>query len=176
MENELVTRARVFATAAHAAIDQRRKYTNDPYIVHPAAVAALVENAGGTREMVAAAWLHDVIEDTKVSLELIEEQFGMTVAAYVGWLTDASKPADGNRAARKKIDMAHISRACSQAKTIKLADIIDNSRSIFEHDPKFAKVYLKEKRELLAVLADGNGELFKTAYVILERYQMEQPS
>ena len=51
-----VERARIFATAAHAAVDQRRKYTNEPYIVHPTEVAAIVAGVpGATPEMIAAA-------------------------------------------------------------------------------------------------------------------------
>ena len=69
----IVEKARLFATSAHAAVGQKRKYTNEPYIVHPAEVAKLVEDVGGTQEMIAAAWLHDVIEDTQVPLELIWE-------------------------------------------------------------------------------------------------------
>ena len=45
--SELVTRARLFATAAHAAVGQRRKYTDEPYIVHPAEVAGIVASVDG---------------------------------------------------------------------------------------------------------------------------------
>ena len=57
----------MFATAAHAAIGQKRKYSGDDYIVHPARVASIVTRHGGTDEMIAAAWLHDTVEDTDVS-------------------------------------------------------------------------------------------------------------
>jgi len=159
----LITRARVFATAAHAAVGQMRKYTNEPYIVHPAEVALLVEQAGGTDEMIAAAWLHDVIEDTKVPLEVVWNEFGPVVASYVHWLTDRSKPSDGNRAKRKEIDREHIRNAPGEVHTIKLADLISNTKSIVAHDPDFAKVYLKEKKLLLEVLTGGNPKLMELA-------------
>jgi hypothetical protein len=82
-------------------------------------------------------------------------------------LTDVSKPTDGNRAKRKNMDREHIAKASLQAKTIKLADLIDNTRSIVEHDPKFAKVYLTEKALLLEVLREGDSFLWSMAHKIL---------
>lgn len=72
----------------------------------------------------------------------------------VDMLTDVSRPEDGNRAARKKLDREHLAKATPEVKTIKLADLIHNTESIVAHDPKFAEVYLEEKRALLSVLKD----------------------
>ena len=160
---ELETRARVFATAAHAAVGQLRKYTFEPYIVHPAEVAGIVAEAGGTPEMIAAAWLHDTVEDTGVTSELIRAEFGDEVATLVGWLTDVSRPDHGNRAARKAVDRAHTAAAPAEAQTIKLADLICNTKSIVAHDPKFAVTYLAEKRELLEVMTKGDPRLRERA-------------
>jgi len=150
-----------FATIAHAG--QKRKYTGEDYIVHPIEVAKIVKSVAHTPQMVAAALLHDVVEDTDVSLEDISIKFGPDIADLVSDLTDVSKPEDGNRAARKALDRAHTARASAAAKTIKLADLISNSRSIVEFDPHFAKVYLKEKALLLGVLTDGDQILWKKA-------------
>lgn len=155
----IVERARIFATAAHAAVGQLRKYTFEPYIVHPQEVAQIVAEAGGTDEMVAAAWLHDTVEDTGVTIELVRAEFGAEVAELVGWLTDVSRPDMGNRATRKAIDRAHTASAPAAAQTIKLADLICNTKSIVEHDPEFARVYLAEKRALLEVLTKGDAGL-----------------
>ena len=160
---DIVERARVFATAAHAAVGQLRKYTFEPYIVHPAEVAEIVAEAGGTPEMIAAAWLHDTVEDTGVTSELIRAEFGDEVATLVGWLTDVSRPDHGNRAARKAVDRAHTAAAPAEAQTIKLADLICNTKSIVAHDPKFAVTYLAEKRELLEVMTKGNPSLRERA-------------
>jgi len=157
--SDLVTHARIFATAAHGAIDQRRKYTGEPYIVHPMAVAKIVASVEHTAGMLAAAILHDVVEDTAVTLRDINEIFGRKVASLVGWLTDVSKPNDGNRSDRKAIDRDHIAKAPAEAQTIKLADLIDNTASIVRYDPGFAKVYLEEKRLLLEVLERGDPKL-----------------
>jgi (p)ppGpp synthase/HD superfamily hydrolase len=158
-----VERARVFATAAHAAVKQVRKYTFEPYIVHPTEVANIVASVPHTNEMLAAAWLHDTVEDTGVTILDIQIEFGNEVAALVSWLTDVSKPEDGNRSVRKARDREHIAQAPAEAQTVKLADLISNSRSIMAHDPAFAKIYLAEKRMLLEVLTCGDAVLMAQA-------------
>ena len=160
---ELETRARVFATAAHAAVGQLRKYTFEPYIVHPAEVVEILKTVDHTPEMIAAAWLHDTVEDTGVTLELVRREFGDTVADLVGWLTDVSRPDHGNRAQRKAVDRAHTAQAPAEAQTIKLCDLISNTRSIVEHDEKFARTYLAEKRLLLEVMTKGDPALMARA-------------
>ena len=162
-----VERARVFATAAHAAVGQKRKYTFEPYIVHPTEVASIVATVPHTNEMLAAAYLHDTEEDTCVTNEDIAREFGAEVAELVGWLTDVSKPEDGNRAVRKAIDREHTAQAPAEAQTVKLADLIANSRSIMAHDPAFAKTYLEEKRMLLEVLTRGDATLMAQARQIV---------
>jgi (p)ppGpp synthase/HD superfamily hydrolase len=169
MSVELVLKARTFATAAHAAVAQLRKYTNEPYIVHPAEVFQIVSTVwGATPEMLAAAWLHDVVEDTGVTIEVIRQEFGDKVAELVGWLTDVSRPEQGNRATRKAIDRAHTAMAPAEAQTIKLADLISNTRSIMQHDEKFAKTYLEEKRMLLEVMTKGDATLMAEARKYIE--------
>lgn len=160
----VIDSAREFAEKAHAG--QLRKYTGEPYIVHPEAVARLVHAVGGDDEMIAAAWLHDVVEDCGVSLQEICDQFGPRIATLVDEVTDVSKPEDGNRAYRKEIDRDHLAFASNEGQTIKLADLIDNTVSITKHDPTFAKVYLAEKRDLLTVLSRGNATLWARAYNI----------
>lgn len=161
---DVVHKAQVYAMAAHASVKQLRKYTNEPYIVHPAEVARIVASVpGSTPDMVAAAWLHDVIEDTGCTFTDVHMAFGIDIATLVSWLTDVSKPEDGNRATRKAIDRAHSAAAPAEAQTIKLADLISNSRSIVEHDPDFAKTYLEEKRLLLAVMDKGDATLMAEA-------------
>lgn len=164
----LEDRARVFATAAHAAVGQLRKYTHEPYIVHPAEVVSTLKTVPHTEAMVAAAWLHDVVEDTGVTLELVRAEFGDEVATLVGWLTDVSRPDHGNRAARKAVDRAHTAAAPAEAQTVKLCDLLSNTRSIMEHDEKFARTYLEEKRLLLEVMTKGDATLRARAQSIVE--------
>ena len=166
----LIKKAKAYATQAHAAIDQRRKYTNDPYIVHPAAVAKLVASVTDDVAMICAAWLHDVVEDTPCSIEDIAREFGDDVASLVADLTDVAQPGDGNREVRKAIDRAHTAAASPRAKTIKLADLIDNTKTITRYDQGFARVYMAEKKQLLKVLSEGDGTLYEQACSIVDEY------
>lgn len=159
----LVFQCAEYARKAHERVNQKRKYTGAPYIEHPAAVVALVGLVPHSEAMLCAAWLHDVVEDTGTPLQAIRDEFGDAIASLVEMLTDVSKPSDGNRAKRKAIDREHTAKASPEAKTIKLADLIDNSRSIIERDPEFAKVYLAEKRLLLEVLREGDQTLWNLA-------------
>jgi (p)ppGpp synthase/HD superfamily hydrolase len=164
----LVQRAILFATEAHQG--QTRKYTGEPYIVHPLEVMEIVKTVPHTPEMLAAAVLHDVVEDTDVTLSDIWNEFGYKVRQLVADLTDVSVPSDGNRKARKHLDLIHTAKALPQSKTVKLADLISNSKSITEHDPKFAKVYMKEKAALLKVLTEGDPTLYARAKKIVDDY------
>ena len=156
-----------FATKAHEG--QVRKYTGEPYIHHPIAVARLVASVTDDRAMIIAAILHDTVEDTDATLDEIEHLFGADVASLVEALTDVSTPQDGLRHMRKEIDRLHTAKASPRAKTIKLADLIDNSGSIIERDPKFAKVYIGEKKPLLEVLTEGDPFLLSEAWRIVRK-------
>jgi (p)ppGpp synthase/HD superfamily hydrolase len=166
----MVAKARTFAIAAHHAVGQKRKYTGESYTVHLKEVVSILVDRPHTPEMLAAAWLHDTVEDTQVDIELIRDEFGSTIADYVFFLTDKSKPVDGNRATRKEIDLKHLAAAPREVHTIKLADIISNTSSIVEHDPDFARVYLREKQRQLEVLTDGDYVLWLRAKELVEEW------
>ncbi len=161
--SDLVADARRFATEAHERIDQRRKYSNQPYQEHLKAVAEHVASVTDDVEMVAAAWLHDTVEDTPATFGDLERAFGRGVRDLVAELTDVSRPGDGNRAARKAIDRHHLAQASARAKTVKLADLIDNCTDICRHDARFARIYLGEAASLLEVLGEGDLRLYRRA-------------
>ena len=169
--SSLVYKAQLFAMAAHGAIGQKRKYTGEPYIVHPAEVVQILETAGAFNpSMLAAAWLHDVLEDTMVTRQDLLSVFGPTVTAMVEQLTDVSTSDNGNRAARKTLDRLHTAQAWDTTQSVKLADLISNTRSIVTYDPNFARVYLKEKALLLEVLRDcSHPVLWEQANELLEQ-------
>lgn len=169
MTFEITDKAADWCVAAHSAIGQVRKYTGLPYWLHPYEVVQLLP-VDASDEMIAAAYLHDVVEDTAITIEQITTEFGGKIGQLVNWLTDVSKPEDGNRAERKAIDRTHLSWAPAEAQTIKLADLIDNSRCIIRHDPKFAATYMAEKRLLLDVLTEGDAGLHAQATDIVEGY------
>ena len=159
--NKLIIQAKKFATEKHGEIDHRRKYTNEPYIIHPITVAKMVADVGGTTAMIASALLHDVVEDCpSVTIEEIYQKFGYVVGVYVNFLTDEHPP-NTNRATRKAHNDNRLIHAPAGVKTIKLADSIDNLRSIAKHDTKFAKTYFEEKSILLPYLNGGDESLYK---------------
>lgn len=168
MQDSLEEEARRFATEAHAGAGQRRKYTDEPYIVHPAAVVELVRSVTHDDAMLAAAWLHDTVEDTSATQGDIEAHFGARVASLVEMLTDSTPTAAKNRAARKLAHFRHTASASPEAQTIKLADIIDNTRAIVRFDPDFARVYLVEKQIQIALLKEGDAQLWQQASTIIE--------
>lgn len=163
---KLEEKAMLFAFEKHSAIDHKRKYSKKPYIIHPAAVADIVREVEHTPEMLAAAWLHDTVEDTNATLQDIREHFGKIVYELVEMLTDVSKPEDGNRRTRKEMDRQHTAKASPEAQTIKLGDLIHNSKSIMANDPDFAVVFMREMRKLLKVLTEGSSALLERAHDI----------
>lgn len=166
---DISARARDYATHAHVLINHTRKYTGQPYQVHLKSVVQILKQVDPDPSMIAAAWLHDTVEDTEATHHQIEAEFGKDVAALVYQLTDISRPGDGNRAYRKAMDRAHLAEAGTRAKTIKLADLIDNTRDICLHDEKFARVYVQEVVALLEVLKDGDARLYSQAQKALNK-------
>lgn len=158
---------------SHEGIGQKRKYTNEHYWIHPIEVSQIVASVPHTEEMLIAALGHDQLEDTKMTSETVERFFGPVVLELILGLTDISMPQDGNRSVRKAIDRAHTAMQSPACKTIKLADLISNSKSICEHDKDFAKVYIKEKELLLEVLKEGDQTLWDQANEIVQKAKKE---
>jgi (p)ppGpp synthase/HD superfamily hydrolase len=160
-----IEQAKWFAIGAHT--NQLRKYTGEPYWTHlKEVVDILKEHAYCTTQMLQAAWLHDVVEDTRFTIFDIREFFGELVADYVDKLTE---PLYRPRSKRKQHYTERLCNACPEVQTIKYADLISNTSSIVERDPEFAKVYLQEKRDLLAVMNKGNAVLYKMACELAEK-------
>ncbi|MBB2201058.1 HD domain-containing protein [Gluconacetobacter tumulisoli] len=164
---DLVSRAAAFATAAHAGVGQRRKYTNEPFIVHPRRVAELVASTGARDEVVAAAWLHDVVEDTNVTLAEIEAVFGAEIATLVDMVTDVIPPEEGARALCLGLNRDHLARASAEAQTISIASLMDNAELIARYEAEQAEYHLHEKLELLRVLGKGDAGLYMQAALVV---------
>jgi len=159
----IVDKARKFAERAHR--DQKRKYTGEPCFVHLDEVAKLCARHGCNKKTVAAAYLHDTIEDQPVTYEDILGEFGPGVASLVIALTDTPAVDGGpNREQRKKLDRERLALAPREAQSIKRADLISNTSSIVRHDPHFAVTYLVEKRATLTVLTRANPMLLELAW------------
>jgi guanosine-3',5'-bis(diphosphate) 3'-pyrophosphohydrolase len=174
----VLERAKRFAELAHGLVlndqgelGQRRKATNTPYTEHLAEVAGLVAQSGGDEGQIAAAWLHDVVEDTPVPLSHVRLVFGPEVANLVRELTDEftkQKFPDLNRNQRKAKEAARLGSISDRAKTIKYADFVSNLRSISRLEPKFGKVYTKEVADALCAMHGGDEGLRSAALAAVD--------
>jgi guanosine-3',5'-bis(diphosphate) 3'-pyrophosphohydrolase len=159
----MIDKAIAFATAAHEG--QKRKFTGEPYIVHPLRVMSIVSTVPRvTPEMVAAAVLHDVLEDTQTDLAELRRRFDHEVVQMVVELTTPSAIRSIiDRGEKTKAEAARLGRTRRQTQTIKFADIIDNASNLWERDAKFAAVYLPEKMLALEAMREGNYDLWARA-------------
>ena len=158
MDQNSYDEALAFARTYHAG--QVRKFAawpyERPYIEHPIAVADMVmkyfEAAGyEDDDAIVAAILHDVVEDTIITIEDVEREFSANVAKYVWFLSDAPNLI-GNRALRNTMTKYRLCLAPDVVKIIKYFDIKHNLVSIRLYDPKFYIVFSKEKAELLETI------------------------
>ena len=165
---ELIQKAADYAEWAHK--HQVRKYTGEPYFTHCQGVVdnLLISNNKVSGEMIAAAYLHDVVEDTQVTINDIEEEFGNNVATLVYGLTKQTRLSDGNRAVRKEFERQRLSDVSKEVQLIKHADLIHNLPSIVQYDPEFAVTWLKEMRELLDSMTKVESNLRTLAYRLLD--------
>jgi (p)ppGpp synthase/HD superfamily hydrolase len=152
----LIINAASLARVAHRG--QIRKYTGRPYLEHPARVAGKVATIVGADEnMIAAAFLHDVLEDTQATPEDVLQATNGDVLGYVQWLTNPSKGrADLKRADRKAMDREHLMNAPNAAKVIKMVDRIDNLLDIVEGPWDFQALYAHES--ILLAEAIGSAD------------------
>jgi guanosine-3',5'-bis(diphosphate) 3'-pyrophosphohydrolase len=161
-----------FADQAHGG--QLRKYSPERYIVHPARVMARLKEFTDDQTVLAAALLHDVLEDTTTTRDQIEEflrpLFGdvdtQRTIKLVEELTDVytkNNFPQWNRYRRKKKETERLEKVSPEAQTIKYADLMDNTSEIVQQDPEFAKRYLEEARKLLRRLKKGNSILRERA-------------
>ncbi|MFW6173559.1 MAG: HD domain-containing protein [Elusimicrobiota bacterium] len=152
---ELIKAAEKFATKKHHG--QTRKFTGKPYIIHPQQVSELVSNYGGSLDMIAAAWLHDVMEDCGVKFEKIKEKFGDKVAKLVKELTI---PPYADKSGKKSDYIAkEMEIMSSDGLTIKLCDRLSNVLNFEIAHPKFVLKYAPKTKFILDSLEDSQRPL-----------------
>ncbi|WP_019487896.1 RelA/SpoT family protein [Kamptonema formosum] len=156
-DNALICRAFKFANELHEG--QYRK-SGEPYICHPVAVAGMLRYLGGNSAMVAAGFLHDIVEDTDVTLEDIELRFGAEVRQLVEGVTKLSKFNFSSKTERQAENFRRMFLAMAKdirVIVVKLADRLHNMRTL-EHlsDEKRRSIAL-ETREIFAPLANRLG-------------------
>ena len=126
----MLDKAIAFAVDAHSG--QLRKGTNTPYIVHPMEAASIVSTMTDDREVIAAAVLHDTLEDCEgISYEQLQEAFGKRVADLVKAESEQKEEdAVGSWRKRKETTLSHLQDCPSDVKMIALADKLSNMRAI----------------------------------------------
>lgn len=177
----LIIEAARFANNAH--FGQRRKYTGEPYIVHPARVASRVILLPYAMEaMVAAAWLHDVVEDTHYTYKHIVNVCNTETADLVKELTfdDSTLKRNGlNRENRKMLQRLHVKASSYEAKSIKLIDRLDNLYDLLKcsdggwfTDYDYMDLYFKESYLLANELGatDFDHDLYKELNALINSY------
>jgi (p)ppGpp synthase/HD superfamily hydrolase len=155
----IIIEAAIFAEAAHRG--QTRKYSGEPYINHPMRVAGRLTMKGAGEENIAAAWLHDVVEDTDVSMQDIYNYFGAHIAEIVQGMTNTTVLADGNRQVRHQMDRDRLASEKLEVRVIKLEDRLDNVKDMFHKNCPggFRKKYFAETRLLVGALKGTHEEL-----------------
>ncbi len=155
--DQLVCRAFEFAYQLHKG---QMRASGDPYIAHPVAVAGLLRSLGGDSAMIAAGFLHDVVEDTEVSADEIEALFGTEVRHLVEGVTKLSK---FNFESKKEQQAENFRRMfLAMAKDIrvivvKLADRLHNMRTLEHLRPEKQVRIARETLEIFAPLANRLG-------------------
>ena len=148
----------VYLFAAKAHEGQTRKFSGEPYIGHPVRVALMATEHGLGHTRIAAALLHDVVEDCDVSLDEITERFGRYVAASIWALTNYEARNGGpddsmNRADRKAADRVWLAKQDPGDKSLKIIDGIDNILDRPSAD-SFMTVILEELRLLVLAMTE----------------------
>ena len=131
MNTELLDRAIIFAVKAHAGTERRGK--GFPYIVHPMEAMEIVATMTPDQELLAAAALHDTVEDTDVTLEEIKKEFGERVAMLVAHESEDKMPEMSEEESwriRKQAAIDKLARAPRDAKMVALGDKLSNMRAI----------------------------------------------
>ena len=148
---------RAYETAAYLHRDQRRR-SGDAYITHPVAVAEILADLGLGGATLAAALLHDTVEDTGYSLETLREDFGDEVAALVDGVTKLDKVKFGDATTAETVRKMVVAMARDiRVLMIKLADRLHNMRTLRFMSEEKQQIKARETLEIYAPLAHRLG-------------------
>lgn len=169
-----IEQAYLFAARAHAG---QLRASGEDYIIHPLGVATILAEIGLDTDTIIAALLHDVVEDTSVTLEELEENFGATVANLVDGVTKLGRLEDLNKQERQAENLRKMFLAMAEdlrVILIKLADRLHNMRTLGYRPPDKQRETAIETRDIFAPLAGRLGisriqwELEDAAFRFLE--------
>ena len=151
------TLQRAYETAAYLHRDQKRR-SGEPYITHPLAVATILAELGMTVSTLAAALLHDTVEDTGYTIEALREDFGEEVASLVDGVTKLDRVKYGQASAAETVRKMVVAMARDiRVLVIKLADRLHNMRTLQFMPPEKQEKKARETLEIYAPLAHRLG-------------------
>jgi (p)ppGpp synthase/HD superfamily hydrolase len=176
-DKEILDFVKEYADRSHGT--QVRKYTGERYIGHPLRVMETVREYCDEVSVLAASLLHDVLEDTRVTANEMEEVLSRVMAPddvkkttqIVIELTDIFVKTHYprmNRRSRKEKEAARLSSVSPEAQTVKYADIIDNVVDIVKQDADFARVFVKEAKKMLTMMESGDARLREKALLVVD--------
>ena len=153
LDTTLLDRAIVFAVRAHAGTERRGK--GFPYIVHPMEAVEIVATMTSDQELLAAAALHDTVEDTDVTVEQIRTEFGDYIASLVASESDIVLDGLSDEDSwhiRKQTAIDRLARASHDVKTVALGDKLSNMRAIardyaLQGDALWSLFHVKDRTE-----------------------------
>lgn len=153
LDTELLDRALIFAVRAH--VNQERRGKGFPYIVHPMEAVSIVATMTPDQEMLAAAALHDTVEDTGVTIEQLQKEFGERVARLVEEESDKfieGMSKEESWHTRKQMAIDRLAAASRDAKMVALGDKLSNMRAIardyaMQGDALWNLFHVKERSE-----------------------------
>lgn len=157
LDQDLICRAFTFAHELHRG---QLRASGEPYIAHPVAVAGLLRELGGDSAMIAAGFLHDVVEDTEVTAAELEERFGPEVRQLVEGVTKLSKFNFSSKTERQAENFRRMFLAMAQdirVIVVKLADRLHNMRTLEYLPDQKRRLIAQETREVFAPLANRLG-------------------
>ena len=174
---EILQYVKEFADRCHGT--QVRKYTGERYIVHPVRVMEMVRAYNDDISVLAAALLHDVLEDTPVTraeiaealAEVLDQAQVAKTMQFVVELTDIFIREEYprlSRRSRKEKETHRLGAVSGEAQTIKYADIIDNVTDIVKRDVDFARVFVREGKKMLVAMQAGHPALRERAQTIVD--------
>ncbi|MBR1573610.1 MAG: bifunctional (p)ppGpp synthetase/guanosine-3',5'-bis(diphosphate) 3'-pyrophosphohydrolase [Bacteroidales bacterium] len=149
IDTRLLDKAIIFAVKAHAGTERRGK--GYPYIVHPLEAVSIVATMTADQELLAAAALHDVVEDTAVTVDEIRREFGDRVADLVAFESDSEGNSDAsNWMARKQAGLDKLRRGTREELMVAMGDKLSNMRAIAQDsavlgDAFWERFHVKDK-------------------------------
>jgi GTP diphosphokinase / guanosine-3',5'-bis(diphosphate) 3'-diphosphatase len=156
-DQHLVCRSFSFAYKLH---EGQHRASGEPYIAHPVAVAGLLRDLGGSAAMIAAGFLHDIIEDTDVTPEQLEDEFGPEVRLLVEGVTKLSKFNFASKTERQAESFRRMFLAMAQdirVIVVKLADRLHNMRTLEHLSTEKQRRIAQETNDVYAPLANRLG-------------------